>query len=232
MSIMPALITLVHSPLVGPATWETLAAAIGDRGHQVMVPDLTPIVASGPPFARRLVEVVAESVGQRPAVLVGHSGAGPLLGAIADAMHHVRGCVFVDAGLPTPGLSWFETAPAELADHLRGMVRDGWLPPWSEWWGPEALADLVPDAEVRARFTAGCLPLPLGLFEEALPKAPGWRQRAGAYLRLSEAYQEPAEQARALGWPVVELASHHLAVLAEPELVVGPLLDLVVELQE
>jgi hypothetical protein len=150
---------------------------------------------------------------------------------MADAMDDVRGCVFVDAGLPTPGRSWFETAPVEVAEHLRGMARDGWLPPWWKWWGPDVLAELVPDAEVRARFAAECLPLPLGMFEDALPSAPGWKQQAGAYLRLSEAYQEPAEQARDLGWPVVELASHHLGVLAEPELVVGPLLDLVLELQ-
>lgn len=69
------------------------------------------------------------------------------------------------------------------------------------------------------------------MFEEALPAAPGWRERAGAYLRLSEAYEEPANQARSLGWPVIELMSHHLAVLAEPELLVGPLLDLALKLQ-
>lgn len=90
-----------------------------------MVPDLSPTVAGGPPFARRQVEVVAETVGWRPTVLVGHSGAGPLLGAMADAIDDVRGCVFVDAGLPTPGRSWFDTAPGELADQVRGMA---WMP--------------------------------------------------------------------------------------------------------
>ena len=229
---MLTVIALVHSPLVGPATWETLAAAIGHRGHQVVTPDLTPTVCKeGPPYASRQVDAVSTSLDQRWTVLVGHSGAGPLLGAVADAVESVCGCVFVDAGLPTPGMSWFQTVPAELAEQLRGTARDGWLPPWSEWWGPEALEELLPDARVRARFAAGCPRLPLAMFEEPLPPAPHWQDRPGAYLRLSDAYQEPAERARELGWPVTELASHHLAVLTEPQLVINPLLDLVAELQ-
>lgn len=228
--MMSVLLTLVHSPLVGPEAWETLAVALGERGQRVAIPDLTPTVSGRPPYASKQVEVVAKSVDQGPTVLVGHSGAGPLLGAMADAVDDACGCVFLDAGLPAPGMSWFETAPAELADQLRGIARDGWLPPWSDWWGPDALAELVPDARVRARFAAGCPPLPLAMFEEAGPSAPGWQDRPGAYLRLSEAYQEPAEHARGLGWPVVELASQHLGVLTEPKLVAGALLDLVTEL--
>jgi hypothetical protein len=71
----------------------------------------------------------------------------------------------------------------------------------------------------------------MAMFEEAQPPAPDWPDAPCGYLRLSEAYQEPAEQAKALGWPVIELASHHLAVVTDPEHVVGPLLNLVRRLQ-
>jgi hypothetical protein len=47
-----------------------------------------------------------------------------------------------------------------------------------------------------------------------------------AYLLLSEAYQDEAARARALGWPVTEQASHHLALLTDPGLVAGSLHDL------
>jgi hypothetical protein len=143
----------------------------------------------------------------------------------------VKGYVFVDAGLPFPERSWVDTAPPELADQLRAMVKDGWLPPWSDWWGTDGLAELLPDPGMRERCAAGCPQLPMAMFEEAQPSAPGWPDAPCGYLRLSEAYQEPAEQAKALGWSVIELASHHLAVLTDPEHVVGPLLDLVRRLQ-
>lgn len=45
-------------------------------------------------------------------------------------------------------------------------------------------------------------------------------------------YQEQADHAKELGWPVAELSSHHLAVLTDPEVVVGPLLDLITQLQQ
>lgn len=224
-------LTVVHSPLVGPSTWEALAVSARRRGHEVVVPDLTPAVSGGPPFASRQVAAVASSVGQRRTVLVGHSGAGPLLAAMGDAVGGVEGYVFVDAGLPAPGKSWFETVPPALGAQLRGMARNGMLPPWPQWWSPGELEELLSNAEVRKRFAAECPPLPLAMFEEALPPSPRWADRPGAYLRLSDAYQRPADQARALGWPVVELAGQHLSILIEPELVLEPMLDLVAQLR-
>jgi hypothetical protein len=52
----------------------------------------------------------------RPTILVGHSGAGPLLAAMGESLGCVEGYVFVDAGLPHPGRSWFDSAPPELAE--------------------------------------------------------------------------------------------------------------------
>ena len=163
---------------------------------------------------------------------MGHSAAGALLAAVGDALGGVDGYVFVDAGLPTPGKSRFETIPPELAVHLRGMARDGWLLPWSQWSAPRELAELLPDTHIRERFAAECPPLPLAMFEEVLPSSPGWADRPGAYLRLSDAYRDPADAARALGWPVIEVASHHLSVLTDPDLVIEPLLDLIGQLRQ
>lgn len=227
---MPSSLTLVHSPLVGPGTWEAFAASACDRGLDVAIPDLRSALSDGPPFGARQVELVATSVGQRRTVLVGHSGAGPLLAAAGDACGGVDGYLFVDAGLPTPGKSWFETVPAELAVQVRSMARGGWLPPWSEWWGPEEMATLLPDPQVRERFAAECPRLPVAMFEEPLPPSPGWASRPGGYLRLSDAYDEPAQQAEALGWPVIELDGHHLSVVTEPELVLESVFDLIAQL--
>jgi hypothetical protein len=54
------------------------------------------------------------------------------------------------------------------------------------------------------------------MFTEAHPPAPGWPDAPCAYLRLSEAYEDEAARADGLGWPVIRLASHHLALLTDP----------------
>ena len=166
-----------------------------------------------------------------PRLLLVHS---PLVGreswelaAAGVLIDDVRGYVFVDAGLPTPGRAWMETVPPELAARLRAMAdADGWLPPWSRWWGDEALAELLPDLDTRRRFAAGCPRLPLAMFEEVHPPAPRWPAAPGAYLRLSEAYEDEAARARELGWPVAELISHHLALLTDPGPVAASLREL------
>ena len=229
---MSARLVLVHSPLVGPGTWEPVAADLAGRGFQVSVPDLTGTVAAGPPFAPRQAEVIAHSAPGQPTVLIGHSGAGPLLAAASAVHRQVRGYLFVDAGLPTPGRAWMDTVPPELAGQLREMADgQGWLPPWPHWWGDEAVAELIPDPAARQRFAVGCPRLPMAMFEEVHPPAPRWPDAPAAYLLLSEAYQDQAATARESGWPVTELASHHLAPVTDPGLVAGSLRDLLSRLQ-
>jgi hypothetical protein len=88
------------------------------------------------------------------------------------------------------------------------------------------MAELLPDPVIRERFTAGCPPLPLAMFTEAHPSAPGWPDAPCAYLRLSEAYEDEAARAAGLGWPVIRLASHHLALLTDPAVIAEALSQL------
>jgi pimeloyl-ACP methyl ester carboxylesterase len=215
---MQARLLLVHSPLVGCGTWEPVAADLAGDGYAVTVPNLAGAVAAGPPYHLRQAQVIADSAAGQPAILIGHSRAGPLL-ATAGAMlgERARGYVFVDARLPAPGRSWMETVQPDLAGRLREMADpQGWLPPWPQWWGGEELAALLPDPAVRQRFAAGCPRLPMAMLEEIHPPAPGWPAASGGYLQLSEAYEDDAARARELGWPVRQHLSHHLALLTEP----------------
>ncbi len=226
-------LVLVHSPLVGPDTWNLVAHSMVGHGNDVSLPDLTDSITAGPPYLARQVQVIVESVEDRPVILVGHSGAGPLLASAGSSLDNVRGYIFVDAGLPTPGNSWMETIPEGLAAHLRDTAdAEGWLPPWPEWWSSDELAELLPDPLLRARFVENCPRLPLSMFEEVHSDAPRWRHAPAAYLRLSAAYQSQADEARALGWPVAELESHHLALLTDPDVVVGSLIKLLGQLDE
>jgi hypothetical protein len=230
---MAARLLLVHSPLVGCATWDLVADDLARWGYELGVPDLTGTVTEGPPYCLRQAQVIAHNASGQPAVLIGHSGAGPLLAAAADIIGRVRGYIFVDAGLPMPGQAWMQTVPPDLAAQVRGMAdARGWLPPWPQWWGDEALAELVPDPEARQHFAAGCPRLPLAMFEEIHPPAPRWPDAPAAYLLLSEAYADQAARARELGWPVTEQMSHHLALLTEPGRVAGSLRELIGQLRQ
>lgn len=229
---MEARLVLVHSPLVGCGTWEPIAKELAADGYAVAVPDLGGTVTAGPPYHLRQAEVIAGSAAGQPALLVGHSGAGPLLATAATMLGGgVLGYIFVDAGLPTPGRSWMETVPPGLVAQLREMAGPrGWLPPWSQWWGEEELAALLPDPAVRLHFAAGCPRLPLAMFEETHPPVPGWPAAPGGYLQLSEAYEDEAVRARELGWPVRRQLSHHLALLAEPGQVARQVRELIGQL--
>ncbi|HEX4094421.1 MAG TPA: alpha/beta hydrolase [Trebonia sp.] len=226
---METCLLLVHSPLVGASTWEPVARRLADDGYAVTLPDLVGTLTAGPPYHQRQAQVIADSAAGRPAILVGHSGAGPLL-ATAGLMlgQKARSYIFVDAGLPTPGRSWMQTVPPDLASQLRAMASpEGWLPPWSQWWGDEEPAALLPDPVVRERFASECPQLPLALFEEPHPPAPGWPNAPGGYLKLTEAYEADAAEARELGWPVSHHQGHHLAPLTDPDVVAAEILRLI-----
>src|SRR5690606_18991919 len=145
-------LVLVHSPLLGPLSWEAAARTLEARGTHTSVPSL--LARDGVPESSRpqaeTVARAAEVFEQDVAVvLVGHSAAGPLLPACGallasprGASRRVAGYLFVDAPLPAPG-SWFDTAPPDLAAPPRAPAgSDGRPPARSDWWPPERMTRL------------------------------------------------------------------------------------------
>lgn len=222
MSHAPLLI-LVHSPLVGPATWQPVADLLRGR-FEVNVPSLHGIAAGPGPYARRFAEAVARDVHHDAdahhdeIVLVGHSGVGAYLPLIADHLGGVLGTAFIDAQLPRPGLSDFDASPPDFREALTAMAQDGMLPPWNQWFPPELMTELIPHTEQRKAFLAELHPIALAYFQEPAPNAPTWPEASRCtYLQLSEGYREQADRAEALGWPTTRLEADHLAVLTRPE---------------
>jgi hypothetical protein len=222
---------LVHSPLVGPLAWQPVARLLAARGHAVRVPSLLDVINGDGPYYGTIAELVGTPLTE-PVVLVGHSGAGALLPVIAAAAPvPPAAVVFVDALLPHPGRTWFDTAPPELAAHVRALSRSGVLPPWDQWFPADAIAELLPDPLLRKQFSAELPELPLAYFDEPAPAVAPLPEGRCGYLRLSEAYRAEAEDAQRAGWPIDHEDADHLALLTRPERIVAAIDRLRAELR-
>jgi pimeloyl-ACP methyl ester carboxylesterase len=232
MPATPVTAVLVHSPFLGPASLRPLADALAALGHPAVLLDLRPSVVA-PPVHQVLLGAFADAMSEElldgPVVLIGHSGAGPLLPAFADSLEDVvSGLVFVDAGLPTPGRSWRETVPASMYAELRALSREGQLPRWQRWFDPDPLEILVTDDALRAEIADEAPEVPIAFLKEERPEVE-WTGPAG-YVLLSEPYEADAASAQEQGWPLRRLATHHLAPATDPDPVAVAILDVLSEL--
>lgn len=223
---------LIHSPLVGPFTWSPVAEELRRRGIKTVVPTVVDYEGDGARFSRQHADAVIGGVAAIPPtvplVLVGHSGAGPLLPAIRLGIEHpVAAYVFVDAGIPADGKSRLELMEVEeshFARDLRLHLSAGnRFPEWSE----EDLVAILPESRLRRRLLDELRPRTLAFFAEPIPVFAGWPDAPCGYLKFSPAYDMPARYAREAGWRYREIAAGHFHLLIDPSAVADALLDLV-----
>ncbi len=219
---------LVHSPLVGPRTWQLVADQIRRQGIQAIAPALPDSRQLELPYWERHVEAVAQAVqklpGDQPLILVAHSGAGVLLPGIRQTLwRDVKGYIFADAVIPRDHASRLDLfASSEGADEFRQTARDGLLPTWTD----EDLREHIIDDDLRRRFVAELSPLPLAVYEERIPVFDGWPDAPCAYLLFSPIYQQMAAQAQQRGWSYAEVSALHFHMLVDPEGVAQALIAL------
>ena len=230
-------LVLLHSPLVGVESWGALPEALARGGVEAVA---VPVGGDDrPPFAGRYVAgavagTLEAAPRQGPLVLVGHSGAGPLLGAVGAGLaargRPAGGYLFCDAGLPRDGATRLELLAAEnagMAAAFRAeLERGGRFPTWDD----AELAPLVRDPAARAALVGSLRPRDLAFFTEPLPPAPGWPDAPCGFLRLSPAYDTWAGAAAAEGWPTAALDAGHFHPLADPGAVAAALLGLLARL--
>jgi hypothetical protein len=210
---------LVHSPFVGPVAWQTTAAVLPDA----VVADYGGV--RGPDWYGRVGRAVAGQAGDTAWTAVLHSGAGDFAPALAAASPSLAGLIFIDAILPHPARSILETAPAELAAHLRGVTTDGLLAPWNRWFDEDSTLRMIPDAEARSAFVRDLPRVPFAFLEAVAPDQAQWEGIPAAYVQLTRTYDGAAGQAAARGWAVRREGLHHLAMASDPERVARLLLE-------
>jgi hypothetical protein len=178
---MPTFV-LVHSPLVGPFTWSLVADELGTRGVSAALPTLPEDQRA--PYWRRHAEAVAAQVADAggPLVLVGHSGACPLLPAIGTAIDGtISAYVLVDGDLPlAPGtggsrVDLLRAASPALADELEALLAAGGSFPT---WGDEDLLEEIPDHTIACEICGGGPPAAAPVLDGGAAGCPGLARRA------------------------------------------------------
>lgn len=211
------LLVLVHSPFVGPTSWLPVARVLHDEGRQVIVPKLTDHPAGDPYWAQHAGCVADAVPARRQAILVAHSGAGPLVPEIVARLSGVSGCVFVDALLFEDGACRLDLLAREdqaMARAMRAHLQAGGeFPEWTD----EDLAGLVPDKGDRAELLRELTPRGLDFFLEPIPAPALPPGTHCAYMQLTATYETWADHAEAQGWRVDRLDAGHFHPLVAPD---------------
>jgi hypothetical protein len=222
-------LALLHSPLIGTSAWLAVAAEALERGHEVTLPAIPDLTLIPQPFYPVIGRGVARQIpGEAPVALVVHSSAGGLAPSVVAASEgRIDQVVFVDAILPHPGRSWFDTTGEAFAAALRATVQDGVVPPWDQWFPPGMVADMIDDSNARAVFEDELKPTPVAFLDEPAPDLDLPDSVAWSYLRLSLAYEAEAARARSLGRPTLREDLHHLAMYTHSFEVMNALSNLI-----
>ncbi|HEX2991578.1 MAG TPA: alpha/beta fold hydrolase [Anaerolineales bacterium] len=221
---------LIHSPLVGPLTWNLVAQEMRSRGQDVLVPVLEDSPASGTPYWKQHVESVSRSLAclsdSTPVTLVGHSGAGPLLPVIRQSItNRIKAYIFVDAGIPraeASRLDLMKSEDPEWAAEFEAELKQGiTFPDWSF----DDLQEVLPDESVRRQMISELRPRGLTFFTEPIPVFEGWPDAPCIYIQFSQAYDQPAAQAMEKGWIVESLKAGHFHMLVDPGVVTDRIIN-------
>ncbi len=224
----PKTFVLVHGAWHGGWCWARVAGRLAARGHRVTAPTLTGLgerahlMSPDIDLALMTTDLVNHLFWEDLAevVLVGHSFAGHAITGAADQVpERIGRLVYLDAMVPESGRTHFDDLPGDvvaerlrLADRSSGGVS---IPaPPAAAFGVTGLADA---AWVESRLT----PHPLRAFTTAqtFVNAPGNGLPAEYVLCNDPVYgalEGARARARALGWPITELAAGHDAMVTAP----------------
>jgi len=215
---------LIHSPLVGGLTWALVAEQMRQRGQNVIVPILSDSTTSKESFWKQHAESVAQALSDVPQdvglILVAHSGAGPLLPVIRQAVQNpIRAYAFVDAGIPRDGatrLDLMKSEDSEWAKQFEDSLKRGeYFPTWRS----EDLREIVPDENWRQQLVAEIHPRGLDFFTEPIPVFQEWPDAPCIYILFSSPYRKAEIQARQRSWKTYKLDAGHFHMLVNAKAV-------------
>ena len=223
-----ATFVLVHGAWEAGWIWTPLAKILRAKGHEVFAPSLTGL-GERMHLASRAVNLethvadilaILDVEDLRDVTLVGHSYSGMVAGIVADrAADRIGTLIYLDAFIPAPGKSMLDLLPAERSatfEKLAAEAGDGWrIPalPAKDWD--------VDDPEHIHMLESRSSPHPIATMRQKAQLS-GMPDRVAkiVYLlamgRRGSPFPAFAAKARAAGWPVEEIATHHFPMLSKP----------------
>lgn len=220
---------LIHSPLVGPLTWQVVHDEMGRRAIESIVLILSDDPNSALPYWQQHAESATRGLAHTPQdrsiVLIAHSGAGPLMPIIRQSMERsIEGYVFVDAGIPRDGASRMDLMrmedPEWSEQFHQTLLQGERFPNWNE----DDLREVIPNDVLRRKMARELNPRPLSFFTEPIPVFGGWPDAPCAYIKFSTSYEWDFEQAKQAGWLCREIDAGHFHMLADPSLVTSEII--------
>lgn len=141
-------IVLLGGSGLGPWAWDRVAPILNARGLRTLTPQLRATGDDPTPAADVSLTVWINDLAgflaehdQDHITLVAHSFAGYVAaGVLARAAAGIRTVVFLDAVLPQPGRSWFDTMGEDVERFMCGLAQDGAIP----FFSPEQLDQAYP----------------------------------------------------------------------------------------
>ena len=226
---------LVHGAWHGGWSWRLVSQRLEAAGHRAFAPTLTGLGErahlSCPQvnLATHIEDVAAmlRYEDLQDIVLVGHSYAGMVItGVGAQQPARIARLVYYDAFLPDDGQSALDLLPPHISQHFTESARqdgDGWLIPRRPL---EALG--VRSATARGWLEPLLVPHPLATYADKLRFDPRVRELPSSFISCTDwaaVFAPQADKARALGWPVREIAADHEALATAPDLLASALLE-------
>jgi pimeloyl-ACP methyl ester carboxylesterase len=228
---------LVHGSWHGGWCWREVVPLLRAAGHAVYTPTLTGLgarahlLADGVDLTTHIQDIVSllfyEDLAE--VVLVGHSYGGAVIsGGAARTPERLASLIYLDAYLPLEGQSLFDVLSTEEREAGKAALATGTglRPPV-----PPAVLGIT-DPTMAAWVTARLTPHPLSTYAQPIPVgSPASAALPRAFIHCMAGPTTPrfapfAQQARAAGWAVRELATGHNAMLTAPQ----PLVELLLEL--
>ncbi len=221
----------VPSPLLGPTSWGSTAAAMADLGQEPLIADAAMTTTADEDHVTPWLDAITAMdppADGLPTVVVAHSAACPrtplLVSELLARGWPIRTMLLVDGRFPD-GEAF--TANEHYAKMLDRMVRpDDYLPPWPRWWG-SLVEGLVVDPEARNLFLAEAAPVPRTWFDQGCPVPELPANIGRGFLSFGPGYAEARDQAFARGWLTMRLNGDHLHQMIEPDAVAATLMGMV-----
>lgn len=227
-------VVLVHGAWQTAATWDLVAPALRDRGHDVFTVALTGLEGVAGELTPDItldthiddVLRVLESRNLRDATLVGHSYAGMIVTGVANrAESRIARLVYVDGFIPEDGQSAMQLMPPPVQSMFRDQAAasgDGWLLKSSDrlldLWGlqPGPARDFVNTR--LCDFSINCFEQPVSMPHVRTSTIPRtYIACVGEAYAARPVFERFAAHARSAGWDHHELPTGHACHVEMPD---------------